>query len=550
MFWKTWGCCLLLLLSAGTAQADGAVFSVRLDPSVQAGPATGRVIVAVSREMEGEPRRSIGLNGPVVVGRDVEALQPGVPALLGTSDATFPLASLGALPPGEYTVQALLITYEQVNRADGKQLWLPFTDRRISILHKPGNLHSAPARVRLPARDGRPVELMLDHTIPPLEPLEDTPWIKRVRIRSEILSAHWGRPVHIGASVLLPAGFHDEPERKYPSVVVFGHGDTPFGFNTDPASRTEAAIEQARDANVETGYDFYRAWSSPDFPRVVAITFEHPSPYFVESYAVDSANNGPYGRAFIEEVYPYLEREFRLIASPHARILEGASTGGWEALAMQLHYPDFFGGAWVFNPDPIDFRRYLVGNIYQDTNMFTFKVNDWITAERPFRRSREGQPLLTMRHLAGLENVLGSRGRSGYQLDIWQATHGPMDSDGYPRLLFDKVTGEIDPEVAAYMRDRGYDLGALVLRDWDRLGPKLRGKLHLFAGEMDDFYLNLAVYQFEDALRSVAGDDYPARFEYGRPGKGHNWHHTDWAGVVREMAAHVEKNSTRTGQGE
>src|SRR5690606_21004954 len=262
MHWRTWGWCLILLLVLGAAQAESATFSVRLDPTVHAGPATGRMIVAISADTDGEPRQAIGLNGPVVVGRDVEALAPGAPAMLGGPDAIFPLASLDQLPPGDYTVQALLITYEQVERADGKQLWLPFTDRRISILHKPGNLHSAPVRVRLPAGDGRPVELVLDQTIPALAPLEDTPWIKRVRIRSEILSAHWGRPVHIGASVLLPAGFHDEPERRYPSVVVFGHGDTPFGFNTDPASRTEAAIERARDANVETGYDFYRAWSA------------------------------------------------------------------------------------------------------------------------------------------------------------------------------------------------------------------------------------------------------------------------------------------------
>jgi hypothetical protein len=151
--------------------------------------------------------------------------------------------------------------------------------------------------------------------------------------------------------------------------------------------------------------------------------------------------------------------------------------------------------------------------------------------------------LFDMRELARLEAVLGSRGRSFYQLGIWQATHGPVGPDGYPVPLFDPRTGAIDRAVADYMRDNGFDLSAHVRRNWERLGPLLRGRINMFAGEMDDFYLNLAVYRFEEMIREVGGADYPIRFEYGRPRKGHNWHHTDWAGVVREMAEHVRRNA-------
>lgn len=534
---------LLGLLLLGLAPATAASgFRVVLDPSVADQPVTGRLIMAVSRTDQPEPRLAIGLNGPAVFGIDVEGLPPGGEVVVGADAQGYPFQSLDALPAGDYQVQAVLVRYTRLERADGHSLWLPLTHRRVPFHVKPGNLHSAVQSATL-GPGAMPVSLRLETTVPDLPELEDTPWIRRVRIRSEILSEFWGVPMHIGASVLLPRDFDKHPDRRYPVVYVFGHGDAPFGFNPDPDSHNEAAVARARDANVETGYEFAQAWQGDDFPRVIAITLEHPSPYFVESYAVDSANNGPYGEALTREIMPELERRFRGIGQPHARIVEGASTGGWEALALQLYYPEFFGGAWVFNPDPIDFRNYLLSDIYADANMFSLPTNEWLRVERPFRRTRSGQPLLNMRHLAAFEAVLGSRGRSGYQLDIWQATHGPAGEDGYPRLLFDKHSGAIDHEVAAWMRDNGYDLSAYTRDNWNRLAPHLRGKLHLFAGEMDDFYLNLAVYRFEQVLREVAGDDYPVRFEYGRPMKGHNWHHTDWAGVVREMAAHVDANA-------
>jgi len=136
-------------------------------------------------------------------------------------------------------------------------------------------------------------------------------------------------------------------------------------------------------------------------------------------------------------------------------------------------------------------------------------------------------------------------GRSSYQLDIWQATHGPVGTDGYPVPLFDKKTGAINRDVVTYMRAKGYDLSAFARDHWTRLGPLLRGKIHVFAGEMDEFYLNLAVYKFQEMVTEVAGSDYPIRFEDGRPKKGHNWHHTDWAGVIREVAAYVRRIAPR-----
>lgn len=535
--------CLMLIAMALVGAAPGMAqvsFAVTLPEGGE--PITGRLIVVASRNATPEPRLTLGINGPPSFGVDVEGWRPGTETIVDAGADSYPI-DLSQLPAGDYHVQAVLVRYTLANRADGHRIWVPITHRRTLAIHMEGNLVSQVASVRIDPSAPQRIALALTDRIPPTPERVETPWIRHVRIRSEILSRFWGVPMHIGASVLLPRGFDENPDARYPALYVFGHGDTPFGFNTNPESNTPAAQAAARDANVRTGYEFSQEWQADGFPRMVAITFEHPSPYFVESYALNSANNGPYGDALTQELIPYLEREFRLIAEPHARIVEGASTGGWEALALQLHYPDHFGGAWVFNPDPIDFTRYLLSNIYEDENMFEVRVNNFITRDRPFRRSREGQPLLQMRELARLENVMGSRGRSGYQLGIWQATHGPVGPDGYPVPLFDPRTGVIDRDVADYMRDNGFDLSAHARRNWAALAPRLRGKIHMFAGEMDDFYLNLAVYQFHDMIREVAGEDYPIRFEYGRPKMGHNWHHTDWAGVVREVADHVRANA-------
>jgi hypothetical protein len=535
-----WALLLLVLAVPAAAEVN---FAVTLPASAE-GPVTGRLIVVVSRTQSPEPRMSIAINGPPAFGTDVEGLRPGAAAVVdGRADA-YPVENLAALPAGDYWAQAVLIKYTRVTRSDGHTIWVPIPNgpRSFSTMMA-GNLYSRPVQLTVGANANQRVELALTETIPvpPAEP--DTQYLKRVRIRSEILSRFWGVPMYIGAEVLLPRGFEDRPNVRYPSVYTFGHFGGPFNFTTDAATNTERAQANARDANVRTGYEFSQEWLGDNFPRFVAITLDHPSPYFIESYSLNSANNGPYGDAITQELMPYLEREFRLIREPYARIVEGASTGGWEALAMQVHYPELFGGAWVFNPDPIDFSRYQLVNIYERDNMFNLRINDWLNEETPFRRTREGHPLLSMRQLSQLESVLGSRGRSFYQLGIWQATHGPVGPDGYPVPLFDPRTGAINREVATYMRDNGYDLSAHVRNNWARLGPQLRGRLNFFAGEMDDFYLNLAVYQFQDMIREVGGADYPIRFEWGRPKKGHNWHHTDWAGVVREMAEHVRRNA-------
>ncbi len=531
-----------LLGSIATAE-NAPRFEVTFPHHLERGPITGRLIVAIAKQAGPEPRLLLDLlRSPAAFGVDVEGARAGTAMVVDSSAAAYPLNDLRELPSGDYYVQALLIRYTYVRRSDGHDLWVPLSPTPLVAARFPGNLYSKVQKLTLnPARQFV-VPIELAETIAPYVEEPDTQWLKTVRIKSEILSRFWGTPIYFGARVLLPRGFADHPQSRFPGIYVFGHG-TPFFFNTDPATNTERALARARDANLQTGYEFYQTWMRDDFPRVVAICPIIPSPYNNESYAVNSANNGPWGDAITRELMPYLEKAFRLIPQPYARVVEGASTGGWEALAMQLYYPKLIGGAWVFNPDPIDFSRYQLSDIYSDGNMFSVPTTAWTSTERPMKRTTEGQVLWTMRQIAQFEAMLGSRGRSHYQLDIWQATHGPAGSDGYPAPLFDKKTGAIDKNVVAYMREHGYDLTEYTRRNWASLGPQLNGKLNFFAGEQDDFFLNLGVYNFQDMLRARQNPPAIARFEYGRPKKGHNCHLTDFSEMVRAMAAHIRRTS-------
>jgi len=524
--------------SRGSLAAQAPRFEITVSSTARAEPVTGRVILVVAKDKDPEPRYQVSPSGAALFALDVVQLRPGQAATIDGTSLGYP-GGLSDLPDGKYWVQAVVNVYQRVTRSDGHTIWVPFNDgRQAPFQVAEGNLLSTPVEVNLTR--GSVTRISIDQVIPKDPDPVDTEWVRHFKIQSAKLSAFWGRPVFIHATVLLPRGYATETARRYPAVYTLGH-NVPFGFTTD-STRVRGRGTISTVTGLETGYDFYQAWASDAFPRMVAISFEQQTPYFPDGYSVNSANNGPYGDAVVEDVIPYLEKALRLIPSPHARLVEGASTGGWSALGLQLRYPDFFGGAWVLQPDPIDFRRYQLVNIYEDANAFAIPLGPFGTAERPFRRSVEGQVVWTARQLSRFEEVLGTRGRSGYQLEAWEANYGPVGADGYPRPLWDKLTGVIDRDVAAYMKTQGYDLREYAERNWATLGPKLAGKLHFFAGDMDDFYLNLAVYRFEEFAKATKNPVSDATFTYGRPMKGHAWHAFPWAELVRQMDAHVNRN--------
>lgn len=504
--------------------ASGLRFAVSFPRERSATPLDGRLLLLISADSTAEPRFQIGdgANTQLVFGVDVDGLAPGRAAVVDASALGYPLQSLRDVPPGRYRVQALLNRYETFRRSDGHVVKLP-PDRGEGQQwsRKPGNLYSTPRWVTLEPRPGALVRLSLDQEIPPIPDPPDTRYIRHERIQSRLLSEFWGRPMFLGANVLLPEGFDTHPDARYPLVVDHGHFPYDFsGFRDRPADTTLAPDYSERfrlrgynRIQQEAAWQFFRDWTGPGFPRVILIEIQHPTPYYDDSYAVNSANNGPYGDAIMRELIPYIERKYRGIGQGWARFTYGGSTGGWEAMAVQVFYPDEFNGAWVACPDPIDFRAYTVVNIYEDTNAY-YVTAPWKRTPRPGQRNWLGQVSVTLEQTNLRELVLGTHSRSGDQWDIWQAVYSPVGSDGYPAPIWDKRTGTINRDVANYWREH-YDLGHILRRDWATLGPRLRGKLHIYAGDMDNYYLNNAVYLVEDFLRSATNPPADAEVDYG-----------------------------------
>lgn len=539
---------VLALFSSQVAAAD-ARFEVSYPAGLDNGPITGRVFVMISKNNRTEPRLQAGSYNASIpfFGLDVQALKPGVSAVIDTSVLGYPVENLSQLPPGDYYVQALLNVYTQVHRKDGHVIWVHMDQWEGQQWNRsPGNLVSEVQQIRLDPAAGFNVKISLTKKLPAIAIPADTEWVKHVKIQSKMLTEFWGQPVYLGATLLLPKGYAPNASQKYPAIYIQGHFNlaAPFGFTTQPPAVPES--EEQRKARLnrsarESGYEFAQAWMSDNFPRMVAVTFQHPTPYYDDSYAVNSSNNGPYGDALTKELIPYLEEKFKIIAEPQARVLTGGSTGGWEALALQILHPKFFNGTWGLYPDPVDFRRYQMSNVYEDDNAFEVPSGDWNKLIRPLSRNADGQVTLTMREMSRLEAVLGSNVRSGQQIAAWDAAYGPVGKDGYPRPIWDRLTGKIDKEVALYMRDQGFDLRYNLEKNWPQIGKDLAGKIHVYCGDMDNYYLNLAVYQMEEFLKTTENPKAEAVFEYGRPMKAHGWQPFTNAELVRMMAAHINK---------
>jgi hypothetical protein len=507
--------------------------------------------VAISKRDNPEPRLQVGFWGDTspLFGADVVQLKAGEAALIDGTALGYPPASLADIPPGDYYVQALINIYTQCHRSDGHVLWVHLDQWEGQQFNRsPGNLYSKVEKVHLDPAVGGEVKLTLTKVIPPVKIPKDSEWVKHIKIQSGLLTKFWGQPIYLGATVLLPKGYGSHPAVSYPVLYEQGHFslDAPMRFSTQDDPAPEHTRKRLSEYNLETAYQFSQAWSSADFPRLLMVTFQHPTPYFDDSYAVNSANNGPYGDAIMTELIPYLETHFRVIRKPYARLLSGGSTGGWESLALQLYHADFFGGTWTLYPDPISFEHYQLANIYKDDNAFFEPGHTWLQALRPLERTNEGQVEVTMSQMSRLEATLGSHGRSGQQLEIWEAAYGPVGEDGYPKPLWDKLTGQIDHSVADYMRDHGYDLTAYLKQNWSsgrRIGPQLVGKIHVEVGDMDNFYLNLAVYDLQNFLKTTLDPHYEGSFEFGRPEKGHGWQSMTQENLIRAMAIHITKNA-------
>ena len=505
-------------------QGQAPTFSVSFDAALTDSAQSGRLLLLLATHTDEEPRFLVGnsVDTQLVFGLNVQDWHGGTELVIDKHAIGFPVADLSAVPAGTYHAQALLNRYKDFHLGNGKVVSLP-PDRGEGQQwnRKPGNFYSEPIQIEINKSGSGTFTLVIDQEIPEIEPPEDTEYVKHIRMRSNLLSDFWGEDVYLGAHVLLPKGFDEHPDARYPLMISHGHFPADFdGFRTEPPDPDlEPDYSERFDVHgyniiqQQEAYSFYQTWISDDFPRFIVIEIQHPTPYYDDSYAVNSASQGPYGDALTYELIPYIEDQFRGIGEGWARFTYGGSTGGWEAMAVQVFYPEEYNGAFVACPDPIDFRAYLTVNIYEDKNAYWYD-SEFQTLPRPGHRDSLGHIHASQYDYNRLEAVLGDRGRSGQQYDIWEATYSPMGEDGYPVRLWDKHTGEIDHEVAEYWKEN-YDLRHILERDWATLGPKLEGKLHIYAGDMDNYYLNNAVYLAENFLENTSDPYYGGEVDYG-----------------------------------
>ena len=484
----------------------------------------GRVLLMLAKSDESEPRFQITYQNHtgLIYGVDALGKKPKGGVVIDGTVFGYPIESLDNIPAGEYWVQGLLHTYETFNLKTGHTVKLPMDNGEGQKWNRsPGNRYSIPKKVFLDPDKKKYVKITLDQVIPPIEPPEDTKYIKHIQMQSKLLTEFWGRPIYLGAHVLLPEGFDEHPEAKYPLMIFHGHYPHDFGgFRTEPPDPDLEPKYSARfdwegynKTVQEYDYQFYKEWTSPGFPRVLVIKIQHQNPYYDDSYAVNSANIGPYGDAITYELIPYIEEKFRGMGEGWARFLYGGSTGGWEALAAQIFYPEEYNGCFAACPDPIDFRAYCLVNIYENENAY-FKSGPFKRIEIPAHRNYLGKVNATVKDMNHVELAIGTNSRSGDQWDIWQAVYSPMASDGYPKPIWDKKSGKIDKEVADYWKEN-YDLRYVLERDWAKIGPKLEGKIHVYCGDMDNYYQNNAVYLMEELLEGITDPYYNGEVDYG-----------------------------------
>lgn len=498
---------LLTLLLLGCTRAQPVETKLRFEVTTaqQASQQAGRLFVVLSAQSEPEPRLSLGttgFNAPTVLAHDVERISAG--AIIDAGAAIFPLARLGDLPAGEYFVQAL---YD--------------TNRDVRSPNAPGNLYSDVQRVRLDPARGANVALELKHQVPPEQMPADSEFVKYVKIQSKLLSDFHRRPIYLRAGVILPRVFSADAARRFPLRVHIGG----YGMN----------YREGVEAMMRDGAEFRRAWEESNVPQMIVLHLDGDGP-FGDSYQINSDVNGPYGDAVTQELIPHVEQQFHAVGQAQARVLDGGSTGGWVSLALQIFYPDFFNGAWSSCPDGVDFRAFQLIDIYADRNAYVNRHG----FERPSARELSGDVRFTMRHECQMENVLGAGDSwtlSGEQWGAWNAAYGPRGANNLPVPLWHPKTGEINRDVAEHWRK--YDLRSVLESRWPTLGPKLRGKLRIFVGEADNYFLNNAVHLLDDFLQR-ATPAYEGRIQYG-PGRGHCWSALTERQMMEEMGKAVSR---------
>lgn len=404
-----------------------------------------------------------------VAAREVSRWMPEQSIDIDVDRLAFP-AGWSQLPAGDYYVQAVLDvdhSYNYIGRGVGDlvsevvKIHLPSASIPTLTLVKalpPSDpwmaLPSAPAFVRESMAAARQHATLVDFTSPSL-------------------SAFWGRPIHMRGWVLTPPGYDAKADKRYP-VVYYTQG---FGGNND---RVLGSL-----SNVDA------AMAKGEMPPMIWVFLDESNPTGTHEFA-DSVNNGPWGHALTEELIPQLESQYRMDGRPNGRFLNGHSSGGWATLWLQTRYPKVFGGTWSTSPDPSDFHDFTGIDLYAP-NANAYHRPDG--SAYPLVRDH-AKVLGTFEQFAKLERVLGSYGG---QLASFDWVFSPRGKDGQPEPMFNRDTGAIDPAVVAYWRDH-YDIAYRLQQQWPKLKADLDGKIHLYVGTADTFYLDGAAHKLQTVL--------------------------------------------------
>jgi len=532
LFYALTGVLLLGLFFSSCTNQQTNIFEVSYDSSLAKEPFDGRLLVMISKDSMTEPRFQINDSdqSAVIIGIDVEDWEAEKQVFFSENTLAYPIEQLKDLEEGEYYVQALLHKYDTFTLSNGHTVQLPMDQGEGQHWNiSPQNLYSKPQKMSISKKGNAPLKIQITEEIPAIPPVEDSEYVKHIKIKSELLSDFWGRPMYLQANVLVPEEFDNNSKTQYPLMVFHGHfPKTIGGFRTTPPTAPKQdtifssrfGITGYEYIQQKEAYDFYNHWISEDFPRFIVLEIQHQNPYYDDSYAVNSANLGPYGDAITYELIPHVEKLFNGVGEGWGRFLYGGSTGGWEALAAQVFYPKEYNGCFAACPDPIDFRAYTVVDIYNDKNAY-YNEGNFRKTLRPAMRDGKGHIKAQLQDVNRREYILGNNSRSGDQWDIWQAVYSPVGDNGYPKPIWDKLTGEIDPEVANYWREN-YDLRYIMERDWDKIGKDLEGKVNIYCGDMDNYYLNNAVVLTETFLESTTNPYYDGEVDYGNNAE-HCW---------------------------
>ncbi len=467
----------LAVLSVSAAcvaqQPQHLFFRITLSPQITA-PASGRILIFLSA---GSNARQVDENpfmptGTYIAAKEVSTLTPGASIEVDTDEDAFP-DSFSSLKPGDYQAQAVLDvnhTYGYSGRSAGDLI------SDVVLLKAFTHGQSAEPNFVLSSTVPERPAPKLPHGFDASSHLED--------FVSPALSAFFARPVHMRAWVVLPPGYDRQAAEHYPTVY-WTHG---FGGDLDGAERTGAV--------------FYQRMTQGKMPPMIWVMLDESSPVGTHEFA-DSVNNGPWGHALIAEFIPYLESRYHMDASVTGRFLQGHSSGGWATLQLQINYPQIFGGTWSTSPDPSDFHDFTGIDLYA-LHANVYKRPDG--TPYPLIRDRE-HVLGTFEQFAHTELVLGNYGG---QFASFEWVFSPRGANGQPLQMFNRVTGDVDPAVVSYWREH-FDLAHIVTSTWPQRASLLHGKIHVFVGTADTFYLDGAAHKLDAVLQGLNAD---AQFTY------------------------------------